>query len=379
MTKKQDYELGDEIRAWSVCIPDNAIIEVTNTLKSKWINTGKKEKEFRNKIANRFNSKYVTATTSGTMALKIALKSIGVGPGDEVVSTPYTFMATNTAILEEGAKPVFADIDYATLNIAPSSISEKITNKTKAIIGVHYAGNPFDLDEVNNIAKDHNIPVIEDSCHALGSEYKDKSIGNTNNIACFSFQCVKIVTCGDAGILCTNNEEYYIKNQRISWYGMDRDIKKTDILDPLPHSPIGLGLKGNLNDIIASLGCAAMDHIDIALEQRKAIGEKYRRNLCNLNKVTLIDYKMDRKPNYQIFPIHVEQRENFAKFMWNKGIQVNVNNRRNDVYDIFGGMCNDLKELKQADEDVILLPIHSDLRDVHIERIIDATIEYDKL
>ena len=102
MTKKQDYELGDEIRAWSVCIPDNAIIEVTNTLKSKWINTGKKEKEFRNKIANRFNSKYVTATTSGTMALKIALKSIGVGPGDEVVSTPYTFIATNTAISDAG-------------------------------------------------------------------------------------------------------------------------------------------------------------------------------------------------------------------------------------------------------------------------------------
>jgi len=374
----KDYDIGQEIRTWSVCIPDSASDEVVNTLKSKWINTGKKEKEFRKKICKRFNAPYATATTSGTNALKIALKSLDIGPGDEVVSTPYTFIATNTAILELGAKPVFADIQYDTLNIDPNSVAKKINNKTKAIMCVHYAGNPVDLDELRTVAKHHNLPIIEDSAHAMGSEYKDKPIGSTGDVACFSFQCVKIVTCGDGGVVTTTNEDLYKKIQKFSWYGIDREIKKTSILDPFPHDPDGLGLKANMNDIVATLACSAIDYLDTALKYRLHIGNIYRDELENLSKIELMNYKNDRKPNYQIFPIHVENRVSFAEFMWSKGIQVNINNRRNDLYEMFGGLQKDLINLEKADKDVILVPLHNDLSEFDIERIINSIKEYDK-
>ncbi len=376
--EKKDYQIGEEIRTWSVCIPDNAAEEVGKTLASTWINTGKKEKEFREKICKRFKAPYATATTSGTNALKIALKSLGIGPGDEVVSTPYTFMATNTAILELGAKPVFADIQYDTLNIDPVSVEKKITNKTKAIMCVHYAGNAVDLNELRAIADSHDLPIIEDSAHAMATEYQGNPIGSTGDVACFSFQCVKIVTCGDGGVVTTTNEELHEKMQKMSWYGINRDAKKVDILDPLPHAPDGLGLKANMNDIIATLACTAIDYLDTALEVRYRYGSLYREELKSLSKISLMNYKEDRKPNYQIFPIHVENRDEFANFMWSQGIQVNINNRRNDIYEMFGGVNSDLVNLERADNDVILIPMHNDLTDSDVNRIIDNIKVFDK-
>ena len=375
MSVKKDFEIGEEIRCWGVCIPENAAEEVAKTLKSTWINTGKKEKEFREKVRTRFKAPYAVACMTGTAALKIALRALGVGPGDEVVSTPFTFIATNTAILEVGAKPVFADIQYETLNIDPQSVEEKITDKTKAIMCVHYAGNPVDLDELRAVARKHNLPIIEDSAHAMTTQYKGNPIGSTGDVATFSFQCVKIVTSGDGGVITTTNEEVYKRLKKQTWYGIDRETKKTDKLNPLPAEPAGLGFKSNMNDITATLGCVAMDYIEVPLARRKEIGERYRKEFANLQKVKLVDYKPYWKPNYQIFPVYVENRQQFAEYMWNKGIQVNINNRRNDVYDVFGGLC-DLPNTKKADETVILLPLHTDLTDIHVERIIEAVKNY---
>ena len=371
----KDFEQKDIIRCWGVYIPEEAGKEVTQTLKSTWINTGKKEKEFRDLICNRFNAPYSVACMSGTAALKIALRALNVGPGDEVVSTPFTFIATNTSILEVGAKPIFADIQYDTLNIDPKSVEEKITDKTKAIMCVHYAGNPVDLDELRKIAKKHNLPIIEDSAHAMTTEYKGNPIGSTGDIATFSFQCVKIVTCGDGGVITTTNKDLYDNLKKQVWYGIDRDTKKTDILDPLPAHPDRLGFKSNMNDITATLACVAVNNLDVPLTKRKNIGELYRKEFNSLSKIKLINYKDYWTPNYQIFPIHVQERKKFAEYMWSNGIQVNVNNRRNDIYDIFGGMC-DLPNLKKADEDVILLPIHYDLSNSNVSRIIDAVKKY---
>jgi len=376
---KKDFEMAEQIiRCWGVYVPSATAKEVAKTLKSGWINTGKKEKEFRKKISKRFKAPYVVACTTGTAALKIALRAVGVGPGDEVVSTPFTFIATNTAILEIGAKPVFADIQYDTLNIDPKSVEKMITKRTKAIMCVHYAGNPVDLDELRAVAKKHGLPIIEDSAHALGSEYRGKPIGATGDIATFSFQCVKIVTTGDGGAVTTTNPAIYEKMKKLSWYGMDRDAKKTSILDPFPEMPEILGFKANMNDITATMGCVAMDHLDIALKRRRVVGERYRKELSNLTNVTLIDYKKYWKPNYQIFPIHVKDRESFANFMWERNIQVNVNNRRNDMYSMFGGLCKNLANLERADADVILIPIHHDLTDKDVKRVIKAIREYDE-
>ena len=375
----KDYESNGFIRTWSIHIPTETIDELKKTLDSNWINTGKKEKEFRSKVSAHFRAKNVVACNNGTSALKAALTTLGVGPGDEVVSTPFTFIATNTSILEVGAIPVFADIEYDTLNISPKSIREKITNKTKAIIVVHYGGLPCEMDEIREIGKEFNLPIIEDSAHAMGSKYKDNFIGEKGDIITFSFQVVKIVTCGDGGMICTPNDEYYSKLKKVVWYGVDRETKIADPLDPLPNEISELGFKMNMNDITATIGCVAMDHLQTQLNKRRHIGERYRNELQGLNKVKLLHFPDYSQPNYQIFPIHINDRDAFANFMFENGIQVNVNNRRNDKYSIFGGLRNDLPNTEKCDLDVILLPCHGDLTNNDVDRIIQTIIEFDKI
>src|SRR3989344_9121086 len=169
----------------------------------------KKDKELREKVRSKWNFPFCVAVNNGTAALRASLAVVGVGPGDEVISTPYTFIATNTAILEQGAKPVFADIRYDDLNIDPKNIKKKISPKTKAIMVVHYAGNPCDMEEIWAIGRKHGIPVIEDAAHALGSKYKGRYIGSSGDIICFSLQVVKIITSGDGGLISTTKKEYF--------------------------------------------------------------------------------------------------------------------------------------------------------------------------
>jgi len=378
---KKDYEFGDEIRAWSVFMHEDAVRAVAETLRSKWINTGKREKELREKVSKKWGFPYCVACTSGTAALRTALAVLGVGPGDEVISTPFTFIATNTSILEQGARPVFADIRYDDLNINPASIEEKITEKTKAIMIVHYGGNVCDLDEIRVIGRKHNLPIIEDSAHALGSKYKGDYIGSKGDIACFSLQVVKIITAGDGGFITTTREDWYKELKKTVWFGVDRDTKRTNLLDPLPEDFKGdkLGFKYNMNDIVAAIASANLDHFDEAVGRRREIGEQYRRELSDCKKITLMRYKEDRTPNYQIFPIHVRKRRTFAEYMWRHKIMVNINNRRNDIYPMFGGVCEDLTELKRADEDVVLLPIHTDLTDDHVNYIVDIVKKHDTM
>ena len=371
--KKKDYELGDNIiRTWSTFIPKEAVTEIAKTLRSKWINTGKREKELREKSCQKWNFPYCVAVNNGTAALRASLAMLGVGTGDEVISTPFTFMATNTAILEQGAKPIFADIKYDDLNIDPKSIEKQITRRTKAIMVVHYGGNPVDLDEIRAIGKKHNIPIIEDAAHALGSMYKNKYIGATGDVICFSLQVVKIINSGDGGLIATSKKEYYEKLKKIIWYGIDREEKKTSLLDPLPDNFRGdtLGFKYNMNDIIATLASVGVDHFDEAAKKRRLIGEKYRKELADCPKIKLMKYYTDRKPNYQIFPIHVENRISFAKYLRKHNIMVNINNRRNDIYPMFGTLRKDLHMTAKADSDVILLPMHADLNEEQVDFII---------
>lgn len=380
--KKKDYELSDNIiRLWSTYIPKEAITEVAKTLESKWINTGRKEKELREKACKKFKLPHCVAVANGTAALRASLAMFKVGQGDEVVSTPFTFIATNTAILEQGAKVVFADIKYDDLNIDPKSIEKKITRRTKAIMVVHYGGNPVDLDQIREIGRKHGIPVIEDAAHALGSIYKNKYIGETGEVVCFSFQVVKIITSGDGGLIATSNEKYYKELKKIIWYYIDRESKTRNLLDPLPRNFKGdtLGFKYNMNDITATLACVGLDHYEEAARKRQIIGTRYREELGSYSKIKLMKYYEDRKPNYQIFPIHVNDRIAFAKFMRRNGVMVNINNRRNDIYPMFGGQRSDLPMAAKADKDVILLPIHADLTQEQVSLIIESVKKYDSI
>ncbi|MEK9570184.1 MAG: aminotransferase class I/II-fold pyridoxal phosphate-dependent enzyme, partial [Paracoccaceae bacterium] len=297
---KNDYEIGSEIRTWGVNIPKRAIVELEKTFASGWINTGPREKQFRQLLTEAFEANHAIACNSGTSALKLALAAAKVGPGDEVISTPYTWLATNTAILEVGAIPVFADIGASSLNIDPDSVADKITSKTKAIMCVHFAGNACDLHRLRDIAATNQLPLIEDCAHSMGAKYDGKMIGNGAHFACFSFQCVKIVTCGDGGAVLTSDAESYDTLKRLSWYGVDRDQKKLTFFDSVPMFPEELGFKMNMNDITATMACVAMEELPHALKQRKELGKIYDEHMVKLERVRAVSRHNLATPNYQI-------------------------------------------------------------------------------
>ena len=377
---KFDGNIGNEIRCSGAFIPDDLDKNISNVLKSKWINTGKYEKELRQKICNIFSAKYSVATTSGTGSLKAAYSAVGIKSGDEVITTPWTFIATNTAILEMGAKPVFADIQKDTLNIDPKSVEEKITSKTKAIVCVHFAGNPADLNDLRLISKKYNIPLIQDCCHAMGSSYMGDKVGSKGTCT-FSLQTVKMVTCGDGGFVTTDNEEYYLRMKKSLWFGIDREARdgKPNVDPFFDYMPDTLGFKLNMNDITASMASVAFDYIDQTLKRRRYIGERYRSEFKDFENVSTVKYHEHNTPNYQIFPIFVNDRKKFSEMMWENNIQVHMNNTRLDQYPIFGGIDETLVNTKYAEDHHIMIPCHCDLSDSDIERIIDIVCKYEKL
>ncbi len=366
------------IRTWSSFVPDGAMDALAEVLRSKWLNTGPREKLLREEFRRIFDVPYAVACSNGTAALRASYAAAGVGPGDEVVTTPFTFIATNTAILEQGAVPVFADIQYETLNLDPESVESKITKRTKAIVCVHYGGYPCDLDELTAVARRHRLPLIEDSAHALGSRYKGRSIGSSGDFVTFSFQAIKIVTSGDGGMIATADPDRYATLKKLVWYGVDREEKPSNLLDPLPEDLSLLGFKYNMNDITAALALAGLQGLARPLERRRVIGERYRREFSGLHRVRILEFKPDRAPNYQLFPVHVEDRPRFAAHMRERGVLVMVNNRRNDRYSIFGSGARNLPHTARADQDTLLIPIHADLSDAEIDQVVAAVSAYDR-
>jgi len=180
-------------------IGEEEINEVVDTLKSGWITAGPKVIQFEEKFKAKVGAKFAVAVNSGTAALHISYLAAGIKPGDEVITTPLTFAATVNMILLVGAKPVLVDIDPETLNIDPSQIKRAITKKTKAIVPVHFAGLPCEMDEISNIAKENNLVVIEDAAHALGADYRAELIGAISPFTCFSFHPMKNITTGEGG------------------------------------------------------------------------------------------------------------------------------------------------------------------------------------
>jgi len=199
---------------------------VSKVIKSKWIGSGKITQEFENKFRIFKGSKYAISTNSCTSALYLALKYSGVKAGDEVITTPMTFVSTINSIIHVGAKPILADVDPLSFNIDPIEIKKKITKKTKALLIVHLAGLPCEMNEILKIVKKHKLILIEDCAHAIESKYKNKHLGNFGDAGCFSFYSTKNITTGEGGMLITNNKSFYNKIKKLKAFGIDKDINQ---------------------------------------------------------------------------------------------------------------------------------------------------------
>ena len=221
---------GDDIQA---------VVEVLN---SDWLTTGPKVGEFEQAVADYVGAKHAVAVSSGTAALHAAMYAIGIGPGDEVILPPMTFVATANAVVFQGGTPIFADVDSDTLLLDPNEVEAKITPRTKAIIAVDYAGQPCDYDSLKAISKHHGLTLIADACHSLGAEYKDRNVGTLADLTVFSFHPVKHITTGEGGMITTENEEYAEKMRLSRTHGITRDPSKFARANGKPQNSMLLAL-----------------------------------------------------------------------------------------------------------------------------------------
>ena len=258
-------------------IDEDDIKAVTECLNGDYLTTGPYIQNFEKQFAEVVGAKYAVAVSNGTAALHIACLAAGIGAGDEVITSPITFAASANCALYCGAKPVFADIDAETYQISPESIEQNITSKTKAIIPVHFAGISCDMDKILAIAKQHNLIVIEDAAHALGTAYKEKPIGGISDMTEFSFHPVKTITTGEGGIVTTNNEALYKKLLLYRTHGITRDATQMKHTDQgnWYYEMLTLGYNYRITDLQCALGISQLKKLEMFKKRRKELVKKY--------------------------------------------------------------------------------------------------------
>jgi perosamine synthetase len=337
-----------------------------------WIGEGLKVKEFENALKARFGFKHCVALNSGTAGLELALALAGVGPGDEVITPAYTCTATNMPILRAGAKCIFADIQYLTGNIDWMDVNHRVTERTRAIMVVHWAGYPCDMESITFLAKRLGIPVIQDGAHSLGATYQGQPIGVTSEYYMCSFQAIKQLTTGDGGMLAMLDENKYNEARRRRWFAIDRDNRVLRLDGYAYWDQAEIGYKMHMNDIAAAIGLGNMEDIDWILNRRAEIAARYRVELAKAPGVKLFNSEPDRTSGNWLFTMHVENRTGFCLMMRAAGIEVSVVHIRNDAHSVFGGRRPDLPMTDLYERTNISIPLHQGMTDSDVGRVIQA-------
>ncbi|MFH1741067.1 MAG: DegT/DnrJ/EryC1/StrS family aminotransferase, partial [bacterium] len=257
-------------------IDNSELDEIRESLASGWVTNGPKVKRFESEFSKMVGAKHAIAVNSCTAAMHLALEAVGVQRGDEVITSPYTFAATAEVIRYFDAKPVLVDVDAETLNIDPRLIEKAITSKTKAIIPVHIAGFPCDLDAINFIARSRRLCVIEDAAHAFPAKYKSRMLGSIGDIICFSFYATKTITTGEGGMICTNNDGWAERCRIMSLHGISKDAWNRYAAEgSWYYEIVAPGFKYNMSDIAAAMGLAQLKKASVMLERRTKIARAY--------------------------------------------------------------------------------------------------------
>ncbi|PLS17894.1 UDP-4-amino-4,6-dideoxy-N-acetyl-beta-L-altrosamine transaminase [Bacillus sp. M6-12] len=267
-------------------IDEEDIQAVVDTLKSPFLTQGPAIEKYEKAVAEYAGAKYAVAFANGTAALHGACYAAGIGNGDEVVTTPMTFVATSNSVLYVGGKPVFADIDNQTYNISPAAIERAITRKTKAVIAVDYTGQPAALHEIKDICARLNLIFIEDAAHSLGATYRNEKVGSQADMTMFSFHPVKHITTGEGGIIVTNSLEYADKLRLFRSHGVTRDNSDED-KGPWYYEMVDLGMNYRMTDIQAELGISQLRKIDSFVKRRRDIAAAYNGQFQSLKEVTV--------------------------------------------------------------------------------------------
>lgn len=365
---------------------DDELNRVADVLKSGWWTKGSVTREFEKVFAEYVGAKFAVAVNSCTAAMHIALVAKGIGEGDEVISTPMTFCSTINTIVHTGAKPVLVDIDSKTGLIDVDKIEAAITEKTKAIVPVHYAGQSCDMDKINAIAEKYGLFVLEDCAHALSTEYKGKKIGSMGNACAYSFYVTKNISTAEGGMLTTDDEELYEKASVLSLHGMSKNAWsrygtkgdwKYEVCDP--------GFKYNLTDIAAALGIAQMNKLDEMQDIRTEYAEIYNKAFDKIDGITYLKDNGLGKNSAHLYVIQIDKnkfdidRDTFIELLkeYNIGTSVHFIPICMHPYYInnFGYKKGDFPETEKMFEGIISLPLYPSMTREDVMYVIEAVRE----
>jgi len=345
-------------------------VNLQELLESPNIDTGKYTKEVEEMVKSIVGAKHAVTTDDCSTALKLSLRTAGVMQGDEVITTAYTYIATPNSIENAGAVPVFADIQRDTLNLDPQDIVKKITSKTKAIMPVHFAGMPCDMDEINAIAKGRNLAVIEDAAQAFGARYQRKSIGADSEIACFSFDSHKTVPGEGGGVAVTRREDYAQQLRLSRYYGIDesygQDYYKKFAVETW-------GENGYLSELNGALIAGSLKHFKELLVWRVFVDQQYREHLKDSGLQFIRPDSSQTYSAHYVTPVVVDNADKFIQAMASRGVRAGLPAIRNDLAPRYGGeRRRDLPVLNELEFQIAALPTHPGMGMEGLEKVIEA-------
>jgi dTDP-4-amino-4,6-dideoxygalactose transaminase len=364
-------------------ITEDEISEVLDSLRSGWITMGPKTIEFEEKFNEYIGSKNAVSMNSCTACLHLALKVIGIKEGDEVIVPTITFTATAEVITYFNARPVLVEVEEDTSNIDVSKIEKKITKKTRAIIPVHYGGQPCDMDEILGIAREYNLIVIEDAAHSIPAWYKNRKIGTIGDITCFSFYATKSLTTGEGGMATSENDEWADKMRILRLHGISKDAwKRYTNEGSWYYEVVDAGYKYNMTDIQAALGIAQMKKIEWMRERRKEIALRYTEAFEAFDEVTTPYVKAERESTWHLYVLKLNlgmlkiERNHFIEELKKRGIMTSVHFiplYRHPYYkSTYKYNLRDFPVSESIYEQIISLPIYPGMTDGDVERVIEA-------
>ncbi|MCA8960402.1 MAG: aminotransferase class I/II-fold pyridoxal phosphate-dependent enzyme [Planctomycetes bacterium] len=364
-------------------IGEEEIAEVVEVLRSGWVTTGPRTRRFEEAIRDYTGAADVVAVNSCTAALHICLASMDIGPGDEVITTPVTWPSTANVIVHTGATPVFVDIERDSFNIDPERIEEKITDKTKAIIPVHMAGQPVDLDAIHEIADRRGLTVIEDAAHAIGAEYRGRRIGSISRFACFSFYPIKNITTGEGGAIAFTDPADGERLRRLALHGITKDAWNRYTAEGSIHwECIEPGFKYNLPDLCAALGVHQMPRLDGFIETRRRYARLYRQALLDCPEVIVPNVSDDIRHAHHLFIIMLRtemlklDRDAFVQALKKENIGTGIHFRSLHLQpyyrDRFGFTPDDFPNASFTSERIISLPLYPGMAEKDVLQVANS-------
>jgi len=359
------------------------IEQVTDALASDWLTQGPRAAQFESMLCGYTGARYCVAVSSGTAALHLACIACGLKPGDEVITSPITFLATSNAVLYAGARPVFADIDPLTVNIGREAIEKRITKKTRAILPVHFAGLPCDMGAINRIARKRSLVVIEDACHALGAEYMSGNMWHRigacrhSDMSVFSFHPVKSITTGEGGAITTNNAGLYEKLRALRAHGIYKDKAVLAKKGPWYYQMKDLGFNYRITDMQCALGISQLKKLKAFISKRGELAGLYQKLLHDCDSVQLPPVLDNCRSAWHLFFIrlkdHTKRRRVFERLLARKiHAQVHYIPVYDQPYYVKRSLTrrSDYPNANRYYQSTISLPLHVSLRSADIRRVV---------